>query len=64
MKVIQCWDDGITNDIRLTGILRPRDARVRFNLNLGLHEREQSGDQTARDIKAVFRLALDELAEA
>ena len=35
MKVVQCWDDGINNDVRLTGILRKYGAKATFNLNPG-----------------------------
>lgn len=35
MKVCQCWDDGIVNDIRLTGMLREHGAKATFNLNTG-----------------------------
>ena len=35
MKVVQCWDDGIVNDIRLTEMLRKYGAKATFNLNTG-----------------------------
>lgn len=35
MKVVQCWDDGVVNDIRLTGLLRKYGAKATFNLNPG-----------------------------
>jgi peptidoglycan/xylan/chitin deacetylase (PgdA/CDA1 family) len=38
ISVIQCWDDGVTTDIRLTEIFRRHGARATFNLNAGLHE--------------------------
>ncbi len=37
LKIVQCWDDGITADIRLTEILRKHNASATFNLNAGLH---------------------------
>lgn len=37
LTVVQCWDDGVTADVRLTEILRRHDARATFNLNAGLH---------------------------
>lgn len=37
MKVVQCWDDGVTADIRLTEILRKYNAKASFNLNAGKH---------------------------
>lgn len=27
MKVVQCWDDGVVDDVRLTGLLRWYRAR-------------------------------------
>lgn len=36
IKVAQCWDDGVYNDIRITDILRKYNAKATFNLNPGL----------------------------
>jgi peptidoglycan/xylan/chitin deacetylase (PgdA/CDA1 family) len=38
MKLVQCWDDGVTTDARLTELLRRHGARASFNLNAGLHQ--------------------------
>ena len=38
MTVVQCWDDGVTTDLRLAEILRKHNAKATFNLNAGLHE--------------------------
>lgn len=38
IKVIQCWDDGVVNDIRLCELLRKYQAKATFNLNPGLHQ--------------------------
>ncbi|MGI6496315.1 MAG: polysaccharide deacetylase family protein [Kiritimatiellia bacterium] len=35
MKVVQCWDDGVLNDIRLADLLRRYGAKATFNLNPG-----------------------------
>lgn len=35
MKVVQCWDDGVLTDIRLTELLRKYNAKATFNLNPG-----------------------------
>ena len=32
MKIVQCWDDGVLDDIRLIEILRHHDAKASFNL--------------------------------
>ncbi len=37
IKVAQCWDDGVLNDIRLTGLCRKYNAKATFNLNPALH---------------------------
>lgn len=36
MKIAQCWDDGVQNDIPLTNLLRRYGAKATFNLNPGL----------------------------
>jgi len=41
MSVVQCWDDGVTTDVRLAEILRRHGAKATFNLNAGLHESER-----------------------
>jgi len=41
MKVVQCWDDGVVTDIRLTEMLRKYGAKATFNLNIGLHTPER-----------------------
>ena len=37
IKVAQCWDDGVLNDIKLTELLRQYHAKATFNLNPALH---------------------------
>ncbi|MFA7232267.1 MAG: polysaccharide deacetylase family protein [Victivallaceae bacterium] len=37
VKVVQCWDDGVINDLRLAEMLRKYNAKATFNLNPGLH---------------------------
>lgn len=41
MKLVQCWDDGVSTDVRLVSLLRRHGARATFNLNAGLHARER-----------------------
>lgn len=38
MTVVQCWDDGVTTDVRLADILRRHGAKASFNLNAGLYD--------------------------
>ncbi len=62
MKVLQSWDDGVVDDVRLTGLLRRYRARATFNLNPGLHQPGRSFSWRYGD-KEVWRLGRDELAE-
>lgn len=41
LTVVQCWDDGVTTDIRLVEILRRYKANATFNLNAGLYGRQR-----------------------
>lgn len=63
MRVVQCWDDGVTNDLRLIRLLRQYRARATFNLNAGLHG-EQRHTVMRHKGTDVVRLARDELREA
>jgi peptidoglycan/xylan/chitin deacetylase (PgdA/CDA1 family) len=38
MMLVQCWDDGVTTDVRLVDLLRRHGAKASFNLNAGLHQ--------------------------
>jgi peptidoglycan-N-acetylglucosamine deacetylase len=38
MKIVQCWDDGVVDDVRLIDILRKYGAKASFNLNFGTHQ--------------------------
>ncbi len=60
MTVVQCWDDGVTTDIRLTEVLRRYGAKASFNLCFGLHEKHRAFRWRHRD-SDVFRLGRDEL---
>ncbi len=44
MKVVQCWDDGVINDIRLTELFRKYGAKATFNLNPGLMDPEKRAE--------------------
>ena len=62
MKVLQSWDDGVVDDVRLTRLLRQYRAKATFNLNPGLHLPGRSFSWRYGD-KEVWRLGRDELAE-
>ena len=53
MKIVQCWDDGVSTDIRLCELLREHQSKASFNLNAGLH-----GDQR----RVVFEFEGTEIA--
>ena len=63
VKLVQCWDDGVLDDIRLIEILRKHGAAASFNLNLGLHREERYCGGKFKGTKEVFKLALPELKE-
>lgn len=60
MKLVQCWDDGVTTDVRLVALLRRHGARATFNLNAGLHAPERQFGWEHRGT-AVWRLGREEL---
>ncbi len=62
MKLVQCWDDGVSTDVRLVSLLRRQGARATFNLNAGLHQRQRQFGWHHRGTE-VWRLGLDELGE-
>jgi peptidoglycan/xylan/chitin deacetylase (PgdA/CDA1 family) len=61
IKIVQCWDDGVVDDIRLCEMLRARRAKATFNLNPGLHKEVRSASWRYKDCKDVARLARPEL---
>lgn len=61
IKIVQCWDDGVEDDIHLCEILRAAGARATFNLNPGSHLTTRSNPWRYRDRKDVIHLARGEL---
>src|SRR5690606_7681890 len=61
MKVVQCWDDGVNDDIRLIEILRKHGAKASFNLNPATHGAERQGGHSEKWNKTIQRLARAEL---
>lgn len=62
LTVVQCWDDGVTADVRLTEILRRHDAKATFNLNAGLHETHRKPHWIYQGTEVV-RLGWDEMRD-
>lgn len=63
VKIVQCWDDGVADDIRLIEILRRHQAKASFNLNFALHQNTRGQGWSFRGLKQVHRLAVGELRE-
>jgi len=61
IQIVQCWDDGVLDDIRLCEILRAHVAKASFNLNTGSHGVTRSTPWKYQDCKDVIRLARGEL---
>ena len=61
IKIVQCWDDGVEDDIRLCALLRAAGARASFNLNPATHGAQRSGNYRYKETKDVIRLARGEL---
>ena len=61
IQILQCWDDGVLDDIRLCEILRAHGAKASFNLNPGLHGATRSAPWRYKECKDVSRLATSEL---
>jgi peptidoglycan/xylan/chitin deacetylase (PgdA/CDA1 family) len=63
MVVVQCWDDGVTTDIRLVEILRRNGAKATFNLNAGLHSKGRVETRHKHKGQTVSRLGWDEVLD-
>jgi len=61
--VVQCWDDGVVDDLRLTELLRKYGAKATFNINPGLHQSERT-KHFVHQGKDVIRLGWGEMLEA
>ena len=63
MRIVQCWDDGVVDDVRLIEILRRHGAKASFNLNLGTQPAERQAGWVYRGVKEVWKLGKGELRE-
>lgn len=63
MRVVQCWDDGNVDDIRLVGMLRECGAKASFNLNFSKHGSLRAAAWRYQGRKDVWTLARGELRE-
>lgn len=62
MRVMQCWDDGDVDDIRLIGILKRHGAKATFNINPGGWKSERRVGHV-RNGYEVWKLSLDEMKD-
>jgi hypothetical protein len=63
IQIVQCRNDGGLEDIRVSELLRAKNAKVSFNLNIGLHDDHRSQPWSYKDCKDVRRLAHSKLAD-
>ena len=63
MRIAQCWDDGVVDDMRLIEILRRHGAKASFNLSFGLHEEKRTSRWKYEGVKEVYQLAQSELRD-
>ena len=62
MKIVQCWDDGVTADIRLIAILRKYQAKASFNISAGRHDKQRTHGWKFKETD-VWKLGLDEMPD-
>lgn len=63
MRIMQCWDDGDVDDIRLVEILRKHGARATFNINPGGCKSKRRVTHQFNGEYDVYRLMLDEMPQ-
>jgi len=63
MRIMQCWDDGDVDDIRLVNILKKHNARATFNISPGGFKSKRRLVHRFKDEYPVYRLTLDEMPE-
>jgi peptidoglycan-N-acetylglucosamine deacetylase len=63
MRVMQCWDDGDVDDIRLVRILRKHGARATFNINPGGWQSKRRMAHRFKGEYDVYRLTLEEMPQ-
>lgn len=61
MKIAQCWDDGVVDDIRLIEILRKHGAKASFNLCYGSYGKQRRSSWKFQGTKDVWALSKQEL---
>ncbi len=63
MRIMQCWDDGDVDDIRLVEILKKHGAKATFNICPGGAKSERRKAHDFGGKYDVYRLTLDEMPQ-
>ena len=63
MRIMQCWDDGNVDDIKLVEILKKHGAKATFNLNPGVWKSERRLAHKYKGVYDVYNLTLDEMPQ-
>lgn len=63
MIAVQCWDDGVLDDIRVIEILRKHGAKGSFNLNFTQHQENRYLAWKFQGTKEVWKLSKGELKD-
>ena len=63
MRIMQCWDDGDVDDIRLVEILRKHGARATFNITPGGWKSTRRLAHRFKGEYPVYRLMLEEMPQ-
>lgn len=63
MRVMQCWDDGDVDDIKLVEILKRHEAKATFNINPGGWKSERRLGHKFKGEYDVWKLSLDEMKD-
>ena len=64
-QVVQCWDDGVHNDVRLVELLKKYKAKATFNINPGIAAIDSNRRPTwiYKERFKVERLGIDEMKD-
>lgn len=63
MRIMQCWDDGDVDDIRLVKILKKHGAKATFNINPCEQNSKRRIGHKFKGVYDVYKLALDEMPQ-
>lgn len=61
MIVVQCWDDGVQNDLKLADILRKYKAKACFNIDAGRHLKDCRRLLAERNGRQIISLSMNEI---